>query len=384
VRLLVIVLAGYAVAASVGKLIPHIDWLVRTFGVSLGLAGLAISCVMFPGALAASALGMVVDRFGARRIAIAALLINAGASALLAVASAFSLILILRIFEGVGYALLVVAATVLTVRISTERNRGLALSVWSSFAPIGFALGQWGAAFASQDAPLFAVGMTHAAILLGGALLLALLIPQDAPRGVPTQKKPWRALRHAPAVRAGISFGFVAGGLLAPVALAPVVLAATAGLTVAETARLTALAALPGLIGRIAPGWLLDRGATPRSIFAIATMLGCITLAVSLLAPVPLWLAILCFALFQIFVGALPGLLSAMLPHVAPTGEELGTTTGMALQAANLGNLLGPPLALALYAVAGAGTAVLILIALLVVSFLLIAGLKIFGARVSA
>ncbi len=379
-----VVVAGYAVAASVGKLIPHIDWLVRTFGVSLGLAGLAISCVMLPGALAASALGMVVDRIGARRIAVAALLLTACASALLPFATAFSGILILRIIEGMGYALLVVAATVITVSISTQRNRGLALSVWSSFAPIGFALGQWGAAFAAPESPLFAVGLTHAAILLAAALLLAVLIPSDAPRHAHSQRKSnWRALRHPPAVRAAISFGFVAGALLAPVALAPLVLSGTAGLTVAEAARLTALAALPGLIGRIAPGWLLDRGATPRSIFAAAATLGCITLVASLLAPVPLWLAILCFALFQIFVGALPGLLSAMLPHVAPSREELGTTTGMALQSANIGNLLGPPLALSVYAIAGAVPAVLMMVALLAASLLLIANVKVFGARVS-
>lgn len=376
-------LAGYAVAASVGKLIPHVDWLVRAYGVPLGLAGLAVSCVMFPGALAASALGMVVNRFGARRIAICGVLAAAGASALLPFAGTFALLLLLRTVEGVGYAFVVVAATVITVNVSTERNRGLALSIWSSFAPIGFALGQWGAAFAAADAPLFSVGLTHAAILVGCAIALAVLIPPDAPASLSPSKSNWQALRHPPAVRAALSFGFVAAGLLAPVALAPLVLSGKAGLPLAETARLTALAALPGLIGRIAPGWLLDRGVTPRSIFVAATALGCITLIVSLLAPIPLWAAIVGFALFQIFVGALPGLLSAMLPHVAPSREELGTTTGMSLQAANIGNLIGPPLALAVYAAAGAVPAVLMLIAGLVVSLLLIANLKVYATRVS-
>jgi hypothetical protein len=67
-----------------------------------------------------------------------------------------------------------------------------------------------------------------------------------------------------------------------------------------------------------------------------------------------------------------------MLPHVAPTPAQLGTVSGMCSQSVNVGNLVGPPLALAVYAGAGTATAVLMLVALLAASVLAIARLAVF------
>jgi hypothetical protein len=63
---------------------------------------------------------------------------------------------------------------------------------------------------------------------------------------------------------------------------------------------------------------------------------------------------------------------------VAPTPAQLGTVSGMCSQSVNLGNLIGPPLALAVYALAGTGAAVAMLIFLLGVSVLAIARLAVF------
>jgi sugar phosphate permease len=52
-----------------------------------------------------------------------------------------------------------------------------------------------------------------------------------------------------------------------------------------------------------------------------------------------------------------------MLPRVAPTPAQLGAVTGMSNQAANLGNLIGPPLVLSVFAAAGAGAATMVLVA---------------------
>jgi predicted MFS family arabinose efflux permease len=164
------------------------------------------------------------------------------------------------------------------------------------------------------------------------------------------------------------------------VALAPLVLAPAAGLSVAETARLTALAALPGIVGRFGSGWLLDRGLTPLGVFASASVVGILSLLVCLLAPIPFALALVLFAGFQICIGALPGVLSAMLPHVAPTPAQLGAVTGMANQTANLGNLIGPPLVLSVFAAVGTGAASMVLVAAVALGLAAIANLAVFRA----
>jgi hypothetical protein len=168
--------------------------------------------------------------------------------------------------------------------------------------------------------------------------------------------------------------------LLASVALAPLVLAPAAGLSVAETARLTALAALPGIVGRFGSGWLLGRGLAPLVVFASASVAGTASILVCLLAPIQLGVALFLFASFQICIGALPGVLSAMLPHVAPTPAELGTVSGMSTQMINVGNLIGPPLVLSIFAAAGAGAASLVLVAAIALGVAAIGNVAVFRA----
>jgi MFS family permease len=377
-RYVVVLAAGYASAASLGKLVPHLDWMAHAFGVPLGAAGFAASCMMLPGALAGWTFGALVDRFGARRVAVCGLLLSAAASLVAALMHSFVALVLVRVVEGFGYTMLVISATVLIVQL-TEARRALALSVWSSFAPIGFALGQWGGAYAAGGDPLRLIGVAHAAVLAVAALCIFsfLNIPRNAERAPPSRE----ALRHVPALRSALAMGIACGVLLAAVALAPVVLAAATGMPVAVAASLTALAALPAILGRFLPGWMLQRGMSALAFYTIASLIAGAALAASLAAPVPLWLALVLFAVFQVSAGALPGLLSAMLPHVSPAPGALGTVTGMSNQMANVGNLIGPPLVLALYAMAGTGAAVGLLVVLLVLSIAALTGLREFRKK---
>jgi len=381
VRYLAVLATGLVTAATIGKLVPHISWLATAFDTSLGLGGLLVSAVMVPGALVGWVLGAVVDRFGAKRVAIGGLVLHALASACLPYAASFGALAALRVIEGIGYSLLIVAATVLVVGVSAARHRALALSVWSSFAPIGFALGQWAAAGVSGADRLAEIGQVHAALLVAAAVLLGVLFPADARTRAATVGRPARsALLYPPALRAAGAFGCATGVLLSAVALAPLVLAPAAGLSVAETARLTALAALPGIVGRFGSGWLLDRALAPLTVFASASIAGTACLLVCLLAPISLSLALVFFACFQICIGALPGVLSAMLPHLAPTPAQLGTVTGMSNQTANLGNLIGPPLVLSVFAAAGAGAASMVLVAAVALGLAAISNVAVFRA----
>jgi hypothetical protein len=77
-------------------------------------------------------------------------------------------------------------------------------------------------------------------------------------------------------------------------------------------------------------------------------------------------------------MGSLAGILSAMLPQVAPSPAQLGTVTGLANQMITAGNLVGPPLALAVFAAAGAGAAIGLLAATLAFSAWMVSGVGAF------
>jgi predicted MFS family arabinose efflux permease len=346
--------------------------MARHYGVALGLAGFALSCVMLPGAVAGWSFGALTDRFGARRIAITGLLLSAAASLAGGYSTSFAMLVALRIVEGAGYSFTIIAGTVLVTEAMPARSV-LALSIWSSFAPIGFALGQWAGAFAPPDAPLEIIGVVHAAILLAAALALFVVATPATQRVLGGSS--WTVIRHPPALRTAFAFGATCSVIIAAVALTPVVLASQSGLSVAQVASLTALASLPGLVGRIAPGWLLERGIAPFTIFLSASALAAASLVGTFAAP--FWPALALYLVFQIAAGALPGLLSAMMQQVVPAGQ-LGSFSGVCTQFVNVGNLTGPPLALATYAAAGIAGAVALLIGFLAAAVLAIGGLGVY------
>jgi MFS family permease len=367
-RFLVVFAATITAAATIGKLVPHIPRLAAEFDISLGAAGFLVSAVMLPGALAGPLFGALVDRFAPQRVALCGLAVEAAASAALPFASNLWAFLGVRLLEGVGFTLAIVAGTLMVVAVSTSRHRTVALATWSSFAPVGFALGQLFAA----DASYFAIAIGHTLALVASGVLLAACVPAiQAPKTARAGLV--QALHHPPALRTALAFGCVAGLLLGAVALAPLILNKSLGLSVGEAARLTALAALPGILGRFASGWLLGKSA-PRRVFGGAAAIGLAFIPLALLAPVPLAVALIAFAVFQICMGALAGIMQAMLPQVTPSAAQLGTVTGLANQMITIGNLVGPPLTLTVYAAAGAGAANALLILALGLSVVLVSG----------
>jgi MFS family permease len=367
-RFLVVFAASIAAAATIGKLVPHIPRLAAEFDISLGAAGFLVSSVMLPGALAGPLFGALVDRLPPPRVAFFGLALEALAGAALPFASTLWPFLAIRLLEGVGFTLVIVAGTLMVISVSAPQRRTVALATWSSFAPLGFALGQLFAA----DATYQAIGVAHALALAVMAALLAICVRVSAAPRLP-RANVVQALRHPPALRTAMAFGCVAGLLLGAVALAPLLISHRAGITVAEAARLTALAALPGIAGRFASGWLLGKSA-PRRVFACAAALGLLFVPLALLAPLPLPVVLLSFAAFQICMGALAGILQAMLPQVTPSPAQLGTVTGLASQMTTIGNLLGPPLVLGVFAAADAGTASALLVGALALSVWLVNG----------
>ena len=380
-RFLIVFAAALAAAATIGKLVPHVARLAAEFDISLGAAGFLVSAVMLPGAFAGPLFGALADRVAPRRVALAGLALEALASAALPFSPGIYVFLILRLMEGIGYTLVIVASTLLVVAVSAPRHRALALATWSSFAPVGFALGQLFAA----DASYMAIGTAHAILLMAMVPLLLWAMPASPahPKTSAVRANLVQALRHGPAVRTAMAFGCVAGLLLGAVAVAPLALAPTAGLTIAEAARLTALAALPGVAGRFLSGWLLGKS-VPLRVFAAASTLGLLFLPFALALPMPLALALAAFAAFQICMGALAGILSAMLPQVSPSPAQLGTVTGLANQMITAGNLAGPPLALGAFAGGGGVAATAALILALALSVWLVSGIGAYRRVLSA
>src|SRR4051794_38273805 len=124
-RFLVVFCCGLAAAASIGKLVPHVKWMAERFDVSLAAAGFAVSAVMLPGVLLGPVLGLAIDRAGAKAMTLLGLGVLACASLALGLCASFPMLVAVRIVEGLGYCLAIVAATLVVIENANPRTQTL-------------------------------------------------------------------------------------------------------------------------------------------------------------------------------------------------------------------------------------------------------------------
>ncbi|MFM6930703.1 MAG: MFS transporter [Novosphingobium sp.] len=300
--------------------------------------------------------GAMIDRFGARRIAVPGLALSSLAFAALSLTTGdirtwFGLWLMLGL---VGVA---VKSTVWTVAISNAftKNRALALSVMLC----GSALAQLGAPILGRWL-IPEYGWRHTYLIFGlgwggAALLLAAFLFRDAKRPIATASRPvmeltgfgfWEAVKGRPMIIifiANLLNALMGSGItfqLKPI-LSDTVLGESGAALVAATAGIT------GIIGKIGSGWLLDRSESkliPALTFAIGAlafflMLDLFQSKAAVIGGV---------LIYGLYTGA--GLsVTAFLVSRYVGLKSFGAVYGVLGSMLMLGTALGPPIGAAVY-----------------------------------
>jgi MFS family permease len=117
---------AFAVALGYGIAAPALPVYARTFGVSAFVASTVISGFALMRLLSAGPSGLLVDRFGERRIMSIGIWVVAGSSLLTAAAQTFPQLLVLRGVGGIGSAMFTVSAMALLLRTAGPEQRGRA------------------------------------------------------------------------------------------------------------------------------------------------------------------------------------------------------------------------------------------------------------------
>ncbi|HEX5577121.1 MAG TPA: MFS transporter [Gemmatimonadaceae bacterium] len=135
-------LATFLAILPAGMLLPTVPLFAReeldARSVGVGIAVGATSLTSF---LMLPIVGRLSDRYGRRRFLIAGPLIIAAAAASLQFASALELLVLIRVFAGVGEAMTVVSATTVAADIAPAGRRGEAFSLFSLAFHLGNAVG---------------------------------------------------------------------------------------------------------------------------------------------------------------------------------------------------------------------------------------------------
>lgn len=300
--------------------------------------------------------GAMIDRYGARRIALPGLALSALAFGALSLTTG-DLRTWLGLWLMLGLAAVTIKSTIWTVAISNAfaKNRALALSVMLS----GSALAQLGAPILGRWL-IPEYGWRHTYLIFGlgwggAALLLALFLFRDAERPLATPSQPvatlpgygfWRAVKSRPMIlifTANLLNALMGSGItfqLKPI-LTDTVLGESGAALVAATAGVT------GILGKIGSGWLLDRSESkliPALTFAIGALAFFLLLDLfhskaAVIAGV---------LIYGLYTGA--GLsVTAFLVSRYVGLKSFGAVYGLLGSMLMLGTALGPPIGAAIY-----------------------------------
>ncbi len=301
-------------------------------------------------------IGAMIDRFGARRIAVPGLALSSLAFAALGfttrdISTWFGLWLILAI---VGLS---VKSTVWTVAISNAfaKNRAMALSVMLS----GSALAQMGAPILGRWLiPEYGWRNTYFIFGLGwggAALALALFLFHDAKRPVADASQPapelpgfsfWEAVKSPPMIlifAANLINALMGSGITFQ--LKPIL--SDTSLGEGGAAWVAATAGVTGIIGKLASGWLLDRSESkliPAMTFGIGgiaffLMLDLFTLKSAVVVGV---------LIYGLYTGAGLSVTAFLVSRYAGL-KSFGAVYGLLGSMLMLGTALGPPIGAAIY-----------------------------------
>lgn len=366
--------AGLMAAAQLGKLSALVPAITPALGLTLALAAWAVSLIEVGGATLGTVAGVLAQRLGlwrALQLGLAALAIAGLGSA---TAQGAASLLAWRVLEAAGYLGITVSAPVLIARLSAPaglRAQTLAMTLWSTFVPVGLAFGASAAAAAA--APLGWRGALLAGGVLAAALAVAvrLLAPPDAdtptagaaraaasPAGldaagaadaahpVNTHDSAARAATGAPAAAwcLALGFGFFALFAVGVIGLLPTLLVEGAGLSLAAAGQWTGLASIAAVAGSALVLALLRRGHRSRGLAMVALALPA-ALVWGVFAARPLAGPAIALAVaINVLGGVFAALAFSALPRVCSQPAQLVRANGLLTQFGASGSLLGPPL----------------------------------------
>lgn len=345
VKIFLLWFAGIGAASQFAKMSAVFPELQAHYPDAGATLGWAVSLISFLGIGLGLFAGVLVGRFGFKRMLVGALALGAAASLLQALLPSMPLFLMSRVIEGASHLTIAVAAPTLMARIAREDQRAFAMTLWSTFFGISFALfallGPWIVA----QAGLAAVFLCHGLYMAAIAVLVKALLTKDTGVVEPLSVRTLIA-DHIAAYRAPHTSAVGFGWLFYTLTYVSVLTVLPA--TLAPEVRATASFWMPlaGIIVSFTLGLWFLRRLTAVSVVVLGFGLGA---AVSLgfgtgIAPA-FWGVALIAAL-----GLVQGASFAAIPQLCHTPRDQALANGVVVQMGNLGNTIGTPILLAIIA----------------------------------
>lgn len=345
--ILAMYLFGVCGASTVTKIIPLAADIMARFGLTNPQFGWLIALIAVPAVLLAIPSGLVVDRFGPKRVLIAAALAAALADGLYLVADRIWMLQVARLIEGAAVVHIYTAGPTLLMATTDGSRRTHAMTLWATYAPVGTALGfSVGGVFA-ETADWHMSFLLHGGLLLAAALLCTLLpklVQPASERTLAGQVAELGAAYARPSLMAlGLaSFLLISLGFGCNTTF-PDWFVKMHGIARSEAAGGIALATLLMIPGSLGAGALLGQGVAPQRLFLLLAPVGFLAGSLTFYPELGLLARYGAAAVWFLSAGAGMAVIMATLPLVAEPRRR-GAAAALVNQAGALATFANPPL----------------------------------------
>ncbi|MEP1767645.1 MAG: MFS transporter [Sulfitobacter sp.] len=332
--------AGLGAAMQYAKVSVIYDMLGQLYPEGGAALGWLVSFVGGVGIVLGVVAALLVARIRYRRALLGALWLGVVASLAQAMLPPLPVMLAIRLIEGISHLAIVVAAPTLIAQIATDRQRGLALTLWGTFFGVAFALMTWGGRPLALQVGVPALFAFHAAYMAAFALYLSPRLKRLPEEGSPPALSLGTILAShleiyrsawisAPAIGwLFYTFCFVSILTVLPPYLDPSLRAIVMG-----AMPLTSIAVSMTL------GVVMLRYLPAVQVVILGFGLSALTMLWLLLSPAN---AAACLALAGA-MGLIQGASFASVPQLNSAAQSQAQANGAMAQMGNLGNTLGTP-----------------------------------------
>lgn len=347
----ILLLTAVAAPLSLNKVSPIAPTLMKYLNIGETQLGLLISVFSFTGIILALPGGMIIQKLGTWKsflLALLALLIGSLAGTF---SDSFTMLLVSRIVEGVGMALIAIAGPSIVASVAHPKRRGVAMGLFTAYMGIGQVLAFNIAPRIVTDngwQPAWWLSTLYTALFTGVWVFLMLRMgafskSTAATSGAVTETASFRSvIKNKSLWYLFLSMSFYVISYVSVQTFLPSYLSAQRGMTMADASSLVSICCFVATIFSLIAGIVSDKLGSRRVFGGI-----CLIVCGALIAFIP-FVPTSVYIVLIILLGIIPPVLAvcvyAAVPEVTDNPSHNGMAMGLISMSQNIGLFIGPVL----------------------------------------